>query len=109
MDDNMSQQQREALKALEWIEHIIETESGAEADSALEVLREYVSRPVADNTLPAILHRLSHCTGGDIEYVIHYRCSACARWWSIGDGPTTGHIYCPWCGVKNILKSGDDE
>ena len=44
--DNMPQQQREALKALEWIEHIIETESGAEADSALEVLREYVSRPV---------------------------------------------------------------
>ena len=48
MDDNMPQQQREALKALEWIEHIIETESGAPADVALEVLREYVSRPVPE-------------------------------------------------------------
>ena len=44
-----------------------------------------------------------------IEYVIHYKCSACARWWSIGDGPTTGQVYCPWCGVLHTLKSGDDE
>ena len=44
-----------------------------------------------------------------IEHVIHYKCSACARWWSIGDGPTTGHIYCPWCGVLHTLKGEDDE
>ena len=44
-----------------------------------------------------------------IEYVIHYKCGACMRWWSIGDGPKTGHIYCPWCGVKNILKGEGDE
>ena len=44
-----------------------------------------------------------------IEYVIHYKCSACARWWSIGDGPTTGHIYCPRCGVLHTLKGEGDE
>ena len=44
-----------------------------------------------------------------IECVIHYQCARCHGWWSIGDGPKTGHIYCPWCGVLHTLKSGGDE
>ena len=43
-----------------------------------------------------------------IEYVIHYKCSACARWWSIGDGPTTGQVYCPWCGCKHTLIKSEN-
>lgn len=43
-----------------------------------------------------------------IEFLIHYKCSACARWWSIGDGPTVGLIYCPWCGVKQMLKNENE-
>jgi len=48
--ERLRQQQREALEALEWINHIIETESGAEADSALTALRTYIlnSSPVTD-------------------------------------------------------------
>ena len=44
-----------------------------------------------------------------IEYLVHYQCARCHGWWSIGDGPKTGHIYCPWCGVKHTLKGEDDE
>ena len=44
-----------------------------------------------------------------IEYLVHYQCARCHGWWSIGDGPTTGHIYCPWCGVLYTLKGEDDE
>jgi len=42
MNELLTQQQREAMEALEWINHIIETESGAEADSALTALRQYI-------------------------------------------------------------------
>ena len=44
-----------------------------------------------------------------IEYLVHYRCSACARWWGIGDGPTTGQVYCPWCGVLHTLRKDSNE
>ena len=39
-----------------------------------------------------------------IGHVIHYKCARCHGWWTIGDGPTTGQIYCPWCGVLHTLK-----
>ena len=43
-----------------------------------------------------------------IEYLVHYQCARCHGWWTIGDGPTTGHVYCPWCGVLHTLVTIDD-
>jgi rubrerythrin len=35
-----------------------------------------------------------------IERLAHFRCKACAKWWSIGDAPTRDEWHCPWCGLK---------
>lgn len=32
------------------------------------------------------------------EMLMHYRCSACDGWWSIGDGRSYGGYFCPHCG-----------
>lgn len=32
------------------------------------------------------------------EMLMHYRCSACGCWWSIGDGRSYGGYFCPHCG-----------
>ena len=46
-----------------------------------------------------------------IERLVHYQCSRCYGWWSIGDGPTGKALYCPWCGyqAKAVVDGGDDE
>ena len=45
------QQQLAALKALKWIEHIIETESGAEADSELDTIRAYILNSMSSSPI----------------------------------------------------------
>jgi len=32
------------------------------------------------------------------ELLMHYQCSACKGWWSIGDGRSYGGYFCPHCG-----------
>ena len=37
-----------------------------------------------------------------VERLVHFQCSDCTKWWTIGDAPKTKkEWYCPWCGVKN--------
>lgn len=33
-----------------------------------------------------------------IEKLVHFSCSDCQRWWTIGDGYETAYYYCPHCG-----------
>lgn len=36
-----------------------------------------------------------------LEKMYHFRCAACARWWSIADAPgnpAEREWFCPWCG-----------
>ena len=36
-----------------------------------------------------------------IEKLVHFQCSDCKKWWTIGDAPTDKtEWYCPWCGEK---------
>ena len=44
-----------------------------------------------------------------IEWLVHYQCSYCSGWWSIGDGPIEGMVHCPWCGTRYELKPKDEE
>ena len=46
-----------------------------------------------------------------IEKLVHYQCSQCRGWWSIGDGPTGSALYCPWCGyqAQTAVDGGNDE
>lgn len=32
------------------------------------------------------------------ELLMHYQCSLCKGWWSIGDGRSYGGYFCPHCG-----------
>lgn len=32
------------------------------------------------------------------ELLMHYQCSLCNGWWSIGDGRSYGGYFCPHCG-----------
>ena len=37
-----------------------------------------------------------------IEKLVHFQCSDCNKWWTIGDAPDDKkEWYCPWCGTKN--------
>jgi len=39
------------------------------------------------------------------EKLWHFRCGVCGKWWSIGDAdPEKKEWFCPWCGVKQIVK-----
>jgi rubrerythrin len=41
-----------------------------------------------------------------IEFLSHFRCSKCDKWWSIGDAILEDRKdwFCPWCGVKNTFE-----
>lgn len=32
------------------------------------------------------------------EVLVHFQCSECKGWWTIGDAPERDHWFCPWCG-----------
>jgi len=40
------------------------------------------------------------------EVLVHFQCSSCSKWWTIGDAPDRGHWFCPWCGVKQDTPNG---
>ncbi|BDC97973.1 hypothetical protein PEPS_02540 [Persicobacter psychrovividus] len=52
------------------------------------------------NTLP-VAHQYS------IEQLYHFRCGACAQWWSIADFQIVEQkkLYCPKCGHKAPVES----
>ena len=54
-------EQREALKALEWINYIVETESGAEADSALETIHTYILSSTPGGPGAALTYAAQRC------------------------------------------------
>jgi hypothetical protein len=33
-----------------------------------------------------------------VEKLYHFRCFACAQWFTIADCTQFHHIFCPWCG-----------
>jgi hypothetical protein len=33
-----------------------------------------------------------------IEMLVHFRCSVCSGWWSIGDAKVDRTYFCPHCG-----------
>ena len=33
-----------------------------------------------------------------IEELVHYRCTSCAGWWTVGNGKLNRKCYCPHCG-----------
>lgn len=33
------------------------------------------------------------------ERLVHFQCSYCDKWWTIGDPPEKDYWYCPWCGT----------
>ena len=36
-----------------------------------------------------------------IEELHHFRCTSCAKWWSVGDVPgSKKEWHCPWCGYE---------
>jgi len=42
------------------------------------------------------------------EELVHFRCGKCKKWWTVGDAPKSKKMwFCPWCGVKQVLKSGN--
>ncbi|RMG97361.1 MAG: hypothetical protein D6706_08640 [Chloroflexi bacterium] len=50
---------------------------------------------------------LTPVTGScSVERLVHFRCGACRRWWSIGDAPPDRtDWYCPWCGQKQQIQA----
>ena len=43
------------------------------------------------------------------ENLVHFNCSYCEKWWSIGDAPERDHWFCPWCGKRlEETKSNND-
>lgn len=50
--------------------------------------------------------RVKHKTSE--ETLVHFQCSTCTKWWTIGDAPKDKkEWYCPWCGIKS--KRGTKE
>jgi hypothetical protein len=45
-----------------------------------------------------------HYIEQSIERLVHFRCGACRKWWSIADAPEQDYWYCPWCGDKLPTK-----
>jgi len=42
-----------------------------------------------------------------VERLVHFSCSACKKWWSIGDAPEDKkEWFCPWCGQMHITGPG---
>jgi hypothetical protein len=39
--------------------------------------------------------------GYSVEYLYHFLCGACAKWWTISDWNESGkvNLYCPHCGA----------
>jgi hypothetical protein len=41
-----------------------------------------------------------------IEELHHFSCSACKKWWSVGDAEKMKkEWFCPWCGVLQAIVS----
>ena len=45
------------------------------------------------------------------EILVHYRCSACNQWWTIGDDKPEerGSITCPHCSATLITEEISDD
>lgn len=44
-----------------------------------------------------------------VEYLSHFQCGSCQKWWSIGDAPLDRKVwYCPWCGKLQVVKDIED-
>jgi predicted RNA-binding Zn-ribbon protein involved in translation (DUF1610 family) len=44
-----------------------------------------------------------------IETLVHFQCTYCEGWFSIGDAPLQGmSYYCPWCGKLGKMEGSND-
>lgn len=45
------------------------------------------------------------------EILNHFNCDKCRCWWSIGSAEfSVGEkLFCPWCGVENVITEIDDK
>src|SRR6266700_705756 len=40
------------------------------------------------------------------DFLSHFKCGKCHKWWSIGDAPATKvDWFCPWCGLKTTFQN----
>jgi len=43
-----------------------------------------------------------------VEHLVHFQCSLCKGWWSIGDAPADRNEWCcPWCCVVSVFTQKD--
>ena len=43
-----------------------------------------------------------------IEELVHFRCTACGGWWTIGDAKIDRDYFCPYCGRQLAPAEHDD-